>query len=277
LSTPPGTPELRPTRAGDLPRLRDVFLAATGELFGRLGLPAPAPSEAAFAAVQGHIAETGISAVAERDGRIEGFASALVRGEDWFLSSLYVLPGAQGAGLGSRLLETVWSDVARRRTITDAFQPVSNALYGRRGLIPATPLLSFDGVPARTDAEAEEAPADLAAIDAAAYGFDRALDHRYWSRIARRSEWGDAYSYVFQGGEIGPVAGLDAAAAARALAAELARAEGTVRVRVLGSARQLVRVALGAGLRLSPVAGFLLCSDGVEPPTALAPSGYALF
>jgi GNAT superfamily N-acetyltransferase len=167
LSTRPGTPELRPTRADDLPRLRDVFLAATGELFGRLGLQAPAPSEEAFAAVQGHIAETGISTVAERDGRIEGFASALVRGEDWFLSSLYVLPGAQGAGLGSR--------------------------------------------------------------------------------------------------------------AARALAAELARAEGTVRVRVLGSARQLVRVALGAGLRLSPVTGFLLCSDGVEPPTALAPSGYALF
>jgi GNAT superfamily N-acetyltransferase len=270
--------EIRPTADDDVERLREVFLDATGELFGRHGLPAPSPSAAAFAAIQRHVADTGLSAVAVRDdGRIEGFAAALVRGDDWFLSSLHVRPEAQSRGLGSRLLEAVWGDAARRRTITDAFQPVSNALYGRRGLIPATPLLTFDGIPSLPHAHAEESPADLAAIDAAAYGFDRAPDHAAWSRVARRSEWGDAYSYAFPGGEIGPVAGLTPAAAARALTAELARAEGTVRVRVLGSARSLVEVALAARLRLSPISGFLLLSDGVDAPTALAPSGYALF
>ena len=270
--------ELRPTTDDDLQAMRDVFVAATGELFGRHRLPAPAPSPAAFAAIQRHIAATGRSVVAERDGRIEGFAAALVRGEDWFLSSLFVRPETQARGLGTQLLDAVWGDgQPRRRTITDAFQPVSNALYGRRGLIPVTPLLAFEGAPHDVRAAAEEAPADLAAIDEAAYGFDRSPDHAYWERIARRTEWGDAYSYVFPGGDIGPVAGLSPLAAARALAVELARAEGGVRVRVLGSARELVRVALDAGLRLSPVAGFLLVSDGVEPPTALAPSGYALF
>jgi GNAT superfamily N-acetyltransferase len=270
--------ELRPTTDDDLEAMRDVFVAATGELFGRHGLTAPAPSAGAFSAIQGHIAATGRSVVAEQDGRVEGFAAALVRGEDWFLSSLFVLPEVQGRGLGSELLAAVWSDgLVRRRTITDAFQPVSNALYGRRGLIPATPLLAFEGRPQAAGPSAEETPADLAAIDAAAYGFDRAHDHAYWGRIARRSQWGDAYSYTFPGGEIGPVAGLTPAAAARALAAELARADGSVRVRVPGSARELARVALEAGLRLSPVVGLLLLSDGLEPPGALAPSGYALF
>ena len=55
---------------------------------------------------------------------------------------------AQGRGVGPALLDAVWSDAAlRRRTITDAIQPVSNALYGRRGLIPVTPLLAFSGLP----------------------------------------------------------------------------------------------------------------------------------
>jgi hypothetical protein len=160
--------------------------------------------------------------------------------------------------------------------VTDAIQPVSNVLYGRRGLAPLTPLLTFKGT-ANVDGSADEAPADLPAIDAIAYGFDRRVDHRYWQLHARRSEWGDAYSYVFPGGDIGPVAGCTPAATARALAAELARSDGPVRVRIPGSARALVAVALSSGLRLDPVPGLVLLSPGIEPPTALAPSGYMLF
>ena len=174
---------------------------------------------------------------------VVGFGSAWTRGDDWFLACLFVRGRAQGRGVGPALLEAVWGDARRRRTVTDAIQPVSNVLYGRRGLVPATPLLTFSGVP-RIDAHAEEAPADVAAIDAVAYGFDRTVDHRYWELHARRTEWGDAYSYVFPGGDIGPVAGATPAAAARALAAELARSDGPVRVRIPGSARELVEVAL---------------------------------
>jgi len=207
---------------------------------------------------------------------VVGFASAWTRGDDWFLASLFIRARAQGRGVGPQLLDAVWGDASRRRTVTDAIQPVSNVLYGRRGLVPVTPLLTFTGTPS-LDASAEEAPADLAAIDAAAYGFDRAVDHRYWELHARRSEWGDAYSYVFQGGDVGPVAGLTPAAAARALAAELARADGPVRIRIPGSARELVAVALNARLRLDPVPGLVLLSPDVGPPTAVAPSGYILF
>jgi len=82
---------------------------------------------------------------------------------------------------------------------------------------------------------------------------------------------------LFPAGDVGPVAGATPAAAARALAAELARSEGPVRVRIPGSARELVAVALDAGLRLDPVPGLVLLSPGVEPQHALAPSGYMLF
>jgi hypothetical protein len=111
---------------------------------------------------------------------------------DWFLGSLFVAPAAQGSGIGSRLLDAVWGvdgDV-RRRTLTDAIQPISNALYGRRGLLPATPLLSFSGSPIGAESTLTASTADdLVAIDEAAYGFDRSVDHRLWGEIAERTVW----------------------------------------------------------------------------------------
>jgi GNAT superfamily N-acetyltransferase len=268
--------ELRPTTQDDLADVHATFLDAIGTVFRPHGFEPPAPSPEAHSNIQRHILETGRCYVAEDEDGIAGFGSAWTRGDDWFLASLFVRGRAQGRGVGSALLDAVWGVASHRRTVTDAIQPVSNALYGRRGLIPATPLLTFTGIPQIT-AATDEAPADLAAIDAIAYGFDRTVDHRYWERFARRTEWGDAYSYVFPGGDTGPVVGATPAAAARALSAELARAEGPVRVRIPGSARSLVEVALRACLRLGDVPGLVLLSQKLEPPTAVAPSGYPLF
>lgn len=268
--------ELRPTTDGDLPTLHATFVDAIATVFAPLGFDAPSPSFDGFSTLQRHVLATGVGYVAEEEGDVVGFASAWTRGDDWFLASLFIRGGAQGRGIGPQLLDAVWGDASRRRTVTDAIQPVSNVLYGRRGLSPVTPLLTFAGT-ARLDASAEESAADVQAIDAVAYGFDRTVDHRYWEQHARRTEWGDAYSYVFPRGDVGPVGGSTPAAAARALAAELARSDGPVRVRIPGSARELVSVALRAGLRLDPVPGLVLLSPGVEPPTALAPSGYMLF
>lgn len=269
--------ELRPTTDADVPALRAVFVETIGELFGRHGFDAPSPPAEAWSNQQRHLLRTGTSVVADDGGAVIGFAASFMRGADWFLASLFVDPRAQERGLGSVLLDAVWGDARRRRTVTDAIQPVSNALYARRGLVPATPLLTLSGRPALDRPAEPAAGADLAAIDAAAYGFDRSVDHAYWSTIARPTSWGDAYSYALPHGDIGPVAGLDERAAARALAAELTRAKGEVRVRVPGTARRLVEVALEAGLRLSPVPGLVLLSEGVAPPTALACSGYILF
>ena len=268
--------ELRPTTDGDDTTLYQLFLESIAGVYRPHGFEPPAPPLEVFASQQGHVRRTGTSVAATDDGRIAGFASAWARDGDWFLASLFVEAGAQGRGVGRTLLEAVWGQYPRRRTITDAIQPVSNALYARRGLSPVTPLLTFSGE-ARAVARVEPAEADVGAVDRAAYGFAREHDHGYWSRIARRTTWPGAYSYAFPGGAIGPVAGTTPGAAAAALEAELARAEGPVRLRVPGSSRQLVEVALAAGLQLSATPGLLLLSAGVEPPEALAIGGYTLF
>jgi len=268
--------ELRPTTVADLPALHGLFVAAISGVFEPHRFEPRVPRLDVFVHQQQHLLDTGRSVVAADDGRILGFGASWERDEHWFLASLFVDEAAQGLGLGGALLDEVWGAAPRRRTITDAIQPVSNALYGRRGLIPATPILTFTGSP-RSDGDLRPEAADLAAIDLAAYGFDRAVDHAYWEQFAQRTTWPGAYTYVFPGGAIGPVAGLDAAAAARALAAELARANAGVRVRIPGSSRALVEVALTAGLRLDPVPGLLLVSETVQPPTALAIAGYMLF
>lgn len=276
--------DLRPTAAADLPALHRVFGAAVGELYGRHGFASPAMPLAVFEALQRHVIATGTSVVALDGDAPVAFASAWSRGDDWFLSSLFVAPASQGRGVGKSLLDAVWGDgFARRRTITDAIQPVSNALYGARGLLPAVPVLELAGAPARrtTTTSLERGEGDPAAIDAAAYGFDRARDHELWGSVAPATLWHRggrpvAYSYR-QGTTIGPVAGTDPDAAAAALAAELAAAQEPVRVRIPGSARRLVAVALQHGLRLSPTPGLLLLSDGARPPDALAIAGYTLF
>ena len=282
--------ELRATAADDLPVLHAVFLDAIGGVYRPHGFEPPAPPLEVFAAQQEHLLRHDAErcfVLVER-GRPVAFASAWIRNGDWFLASLFVSPALQRNGAGRALLDAVWGTDAvayRRRTLTDAIQPVSNALYARRGLVPATPVLSFGGRPSRREAPLPPGgatAAELAAIDASAYGFDRAIDHRFWEQAGRRTAWCRdkrivAYSYCFPGGAVGPIAGLDPAAAAGALLGELALAEGEVRVRVPGSARALVACALEAGLLLGPTPGLLLLSEGVASPDALAIGSYTLY
>jgi GNAT superfamily N-acetyltransferase len=282
--------ELRRATEADLDGQYDVFCAAIGTLFRRHAFEPPSPPRDAFAAQQAHLIrhDGERSVVAEDGGRVVAFAAALVREDTWFLSSLFVLPEYQSVGLGKRLLAGVWGDGhARRLTLTDSIQPVSNGLYARRGLIPATPMLHLAGIVARADESRLEAAdpddAALADLDRVAYGFDRAPDHVFWSRSARATLWRRdgapvAYSYAWPHGRIGPLAGRDAPGAAAALQAELARLRGrSVEVVAPGSASELVEAALEAGLRFTRPPGLLLLSRGTQPPRALAISGYSLF
>ena len=191
--------ELRPTTDADLPDLHAIFLDAIGGVFVPRGFDPPAPSLEAFSNLQGHIRRTGTSVVAEEEGRVVAYASSWKRGDDWFLASLFVGSAAQGRGTGPALLDAVWNEAKRRRTMTDAIQPVSNVLYGRRGLVPATRSLgsSADRRSRAIAALAGDAGAaglaDTRAIDELAYGFDREVDHAHWSRHARRTDSGAAY------------------------------------------------------------------------------------
>ncbi len=279
--------DLRPTAAEDLPDLHEVFGAAIGELYRRHNLEAPGPPVEIFVAQQGHVLRHDAERcwVAEAGGRIVGFVAAIAREDDWFLSSLFVAPEAQAGGVGRALLERAWGAFPRRRTLTDAIQPVSNGLYAGRGLIPVTPALHLGGTPSIDAPEGlepgEPDRAALRTLDLAAYGFDRAVDHAFWSRIARCTVWlrdGEpvAYAYVFPGERVGPVAGRTGADAADAVRAELARSSGPAALVVPGSAREIVAAALEARLRFVRVPGLLLLSRGVPAPTSLVISGYTL-
>jgi GNAT superfamily N-acetyltransferase len=150
-----------------------------------------------------------------RPGPIDAFVVAIRRDQVWFLSMLFVRPGAQGKGLGRALIAAVapdpgsWSGA--RATATDSVQPISNGLYASLGMVPRVPLLRLVGRPERpgvfaplpagveaiafaeigddTPAGAPDGASDglgqaalaaeLAALDREAAGFTRAVDHDY--------------------------------------------------------------------------------------------------
>jgi GNAT superfamily N-acetyltransferase len=274
---------LRPARASDFADEFVVFESAQRELYERRGAKWAGRDFYDWDRLQRHLLahDRARSFVAEESGQVVGFTAAFVRGDVWFLSALFVRPEWQGRGIGKRLLSRVWGEGYRRRiTITEALQPVSTASYARRGLIPTTPILSFEGEIGSAEAQQLEPaapdPDALRILDQAAYGFDRAVDHVLWRETAERStlwlvnEEPAAYSYVSAKGEIGPLAGRDQTSAANALRAELARLAGrTVSVAIPGSSARLAEVALGAGLRMKDPALLLLCPPA-DPPCALA-------
>ncbi len=255
----------RPARHDDLPALFEIFGAAVGELYRRHAFEPPAPPSQVFIRLHAHMLDHDGDRfwVAQSGDRIVGFGAAIVRDDVWFLSALFVEPGHQAGGVGSELLRLAWEGggggIRRRLTVVDSFQPVSTALYSRAGLLPVTPLLSLAGQPAvAKTTDLEPVAVDdlaLAELDARAYGFDRAPDHRFWQREAEATLWLEqdrpaAYSYRWPGGRIGPVAGESPVAAGAALAAELGRAQGRqVSLLVPGSAREALTAALAAGLR----------------------------
>lgn len=281
--------EYRRARDDDVEAQHAVFIAAEGELLGRHGFawadpPAVDATAPTFRHLQRHDGERCF--VAEAGGRIVGYSAAFVRADTWFLASLFIDPAHQGIGVGRRLLELALTDAPRRRlTISDAIQPVSNALYIKHGLFPTTPILGFRG-PASAEVASDLVASEvtqsaLAALDRAAYGFDRSVDHAFWGTRAVATLWLErgepvAYSYRSPNGRIGPLAGRDEAGAAAALAAELARQPSHV-IDIPGTSTSLVRVAVEAGLRLVAPPGLLLLSEGVEPPRSLAISSYGMF
>jgi GNAT superfamily N-acetyltransferase len=283
--------EFRGTEETDLRAAYDLFVAAEGEVWDRHRFEWSPPSFEAWSALHRHLLaeDRGRSFVALDEGELIGFSGALSRDDTWFLSALFVLPEYQGGGIGHELLHRSWAGEYRARlTITDSIQPVSTGMYARRGLVPMTPVLSLSGSPkcdppAGLDAVAPE-PEALRSLDRAAYGFDRAADHRFWrERAAEARLWlvaGEpiAYSYVGDQGLIGPLAGRDGEAAALALRAELARRESRqAELQVPGTARRLVETALASSLRVRQPPGLLLLDEHGDPPRALAISGYWLF
>jgi GNAT superfamily N-acetyltransferase len=292
-SSPAGLVTYRRATEADVPGEHEVFVAAESQLLDRHGFswPTRPPLEALAPSLRHLIRHDGERClVAEADGRIVGYSTGIIRGGWWFLAALFIDPGFQGRGVGRTLLEGAMRGApARRMTITDSIQPISIALYGKHGLLPITPVLGFEGSATRGDVTggdttgliaASPDPAALLALDQAAYGFDRAVDHAFWASQAQPTLWlrdgaPVAYSYRWPGGKIGPLAGLDETSAGDALLAELDRRPDAA-ITIPGTARALVRTALASGLRLGAPPGILHVSEGFEPPRSLAIASYGL-
>ena len=177
-------------------------------------------------------------------------------------------------------------------TCTDAAQPISNALYARRGIVPRVPVLELVGRPDRAappslpgDVRAvpfellAAGPTDgpgprrlaaaLEALDRATLGYAHPQDHAYLhetGRLGHLYEAGDGrvvgYGYASQAGRIGPLAVEDAALLPGVLGHLLRSVEprGAFSAWVPGAAGEAVTALLEAGLRIEDFPA-LLCWD----------------
>jgi GNAT superfamily N-acetyltransferase len=293
----------RLAEAADLPALFPVFRTALNSYLEPAGqplLPDEDDQQPGYRHFLEHDAER--FWVAERDGALVAYGNGLLRGDWWFLSNLFVLPDAQGLGIGGRLLQLAGTGApaqAVRATITDSIQPVSNTLYARRGMLPREVLVGFGGRP-RDDLErprlgrlepepltAASVP-ELRDIDAAASGVDRTVDHGFYLGAGGRRGWlfrrggrAVAYAMVRKDGWVGPLAALrtaDVEPVTHFVLAELA-GEGAVKVKagVLGSCEGAQRAFWDAGLVFSESAGLLLSSRAFGRLDRYVAAGYGTF
>jgi GNAT superfamily N-acetyltransferase len=233
--------------------------------------------------------------VAERDGEVIAFGSAVERGPVWFLSMLFVDPGAQAKGLGRRLLSEIWSTRSRfgtsrpddgvvLGTATDSAQPISNGLYASLGIVPRMPLFNLVGRPraswsapalpagvrAIVLSDDPAATAEIDALDTEVVGYAHPEDHAFImaerpDRFGYRDVAGRllGYGYTSAVGRIGPVAVADAALMGPALAHLLTAVEprGASAIWLPGGTTGAMDVALAAGLRIEDWPLLLCWSD----------------
>jgi GNAT superfamily N-acetyltransferase len=281
-----------------VPALLEVFYRAVEDLDSRRGrTPQPrnaAPLELHF----GHLLETDPHScwVAEDHGRVVAFGMVMRRGDEAFLSFLFVEPAWQGRRLGRALLDAcvrgAGEGIAGLSTCAEADQPVSTGLYARAGMVPRTPIYLLRGT-LPDDARPglppgfTRRPVDLAMVatlDHELLGYERPPDHVFWARERQGVLFMDGagtlhgYGYAHPGGRIGPVAAIDPLLLT-AFVGELARMTQVLEGRQLivpGPAIEALRAVLSAGLRIEGTPA-VYCSEGRGPAfERYLPMSYAL-
>jgi GNAT superfamily N-acetyltransferase len=273
----------RPATPGDFHATWNVFTEAATHLAQTRGWPAvdrPATPPERFLAfrVSAVRYDPGGFWVAEADGGLVGFGIAIQRGQTWYLAALHVRPAYQSRGVGAEIVRRCL--VAERpgslRIVgADARNPVSNALYGRFGMFPETPLVELSGPaqPGSTEILRPGAPGagDLERIDLATLGIARPEDHAFWGSVSTlrafsvvRDGRTMGYAYVQPDGPIGPIAVLDPADLAPAVEASICAAADLgatiARVRIPGAARATIERLLDRGWRYGDAVTLVLTS-----------------
>ena len=281
----PGEITFRVGTERDLPECNRIWRESIDHYLLPMGFPPLPRDNPSLRRLHAHTLATDPSrfVVAERRvragrRRIVAFGSAVDRGELWFLSMLFVEPGAQGRGIGRALLGEILPAPLDGRilaTCTDSAQPISNGLYASIGIVPRMPLFNLIGRP-RPDApwpalpeamgvqriadhEAWLGDAEVQALDREILGFAHPQDHAFVLGEPRRGyayrvEDGQLAGYGYAGdvGRVGPIAVRDPGLLAPVLGHLLRAVEprGASSVWLPGDAAEAIRVAIGAGLRM---------------------------
>lgn len=295
-----GPADLRPVAATDDRALFGLFRTTLDDLVRRHGDPAGWPYDPSDDAdwerwrpLFQHLRSTSDAAwAAEAAGRLVGYARSIRRGDSRELTEFFVLPEAQGQGLGGRLLERAFPADVRHRLILASTDAAALARYLRLGLVATTPVHRFEGPPGDAAAAlpadvtarplaglAGQAALDaLAAVDAQVLGTRRDDDHAWLG--AHRSGWllersGTVVGYAYGGERQGPIAVLEPSllVAAVGMLEREARRRGSdaIGLWVPLAAGPVVRHLLAQGYRLDPEPLYLL-----EDPPRVAIDRYVV-
>jgi GNAT superfamily N-acetyltransferase len=329
----PASIAYRRARDEDLDACVQVWRLAVDDYTGRLAQPPlpddPGPLRRLLAHTMASDPERFWVAVREGEHGIEiaGFSSATVRDGLWFLAMLFVRPGLQAGGVGQALMDRAQagrdtdpggpavpgpddpldSGIHTWGMCTDAAQPISNALYARRGMIPRLPVwrligevrrwaavpplpatleaLPFDRIDAAVDGPRTLADA-VDGIDRELLGVTHPSEHAYLRRegragfLVRSKGDGRAVGYVYGsgGGRLGPIAAIDPALhpALIGVAVREVPMLGTVAAWIPGSADAATRALLDAGLRLEGFPALVCWSRRDHPFERYVPGSLAL-
>lgn len=272
----------------DIPAVHELMVRTFTDLDRRLGAKyaGPQPQLAQGLVRFGRVLGTDPdgSWIAERNGRVVGCASSILREGVWGLSMFVVDPGVQGEGIGRELLRraAAYGDGARGRIILASRDSRAIALYARLGLDMA-PSVSALGTPRGVQAGDVRlgGPDDLPlteAVDRAVRGAAHGGD--ILAMIEGGGELlvapGRGYA-VRLGGTVRLLAAFDEPGGADVLRGALAR------VAELGESANVewitahqgwaVPVCLDAGLQFSANAGPVFTGGDVGPFRPYLPSG----
>jgi GNAT superfamily N-acetyltransferase len=334
LAATPSRPHVRyrPGSADDLDACTRTWRAGIEDYQARLNQP-PMPDDLGpLRRLLAHLLGTDPErfwVAVDGDEQVIGFTSASVRDGLWFLAMLFVDPRFQADGIGGGLMDRAQAgadvdpggpavpgpDDALDTGIhtwgmcTDAVQPISNALYARRGMVPRIPIWRLFGEVRRWSALPAPGPAHevvsfetlaatepdgerrlqghLDALDREILGVTHPADHVYLRREGRvgfllreRSGRGRALGYVYGSGvgRMGPLAAVDPALHPTLIGIGVREtpALGPVAIWVPGTADLASRALLEAGLRLDGFPGLICWSRADHPFDRYLPISLAL-
>lgn len=205
--------------------------------------------------------------VAERQGRVVGYARSIVRAGLRQLTEFFVLPEEQSAGVGRELMGRAFPEEAKRhRAIVASTDGRAQGRYLKAGLFPLFPIFYFSR-PAQDEPQASDLAFEpvtasrvvleaLRAVDQAVLDLHRDEEHEWLlanraGHLYRRR--GSVAGYGYLGPSAGPFAVLDPRDWSAVLAhaeAEAAHRGGAFGIEVPMVNREAVRFLLRRGCRL---------------------------